>query len=350
MATKAGAKLKPFKLLECWIDGGRPSTRAKAQDKAKDIARSGIKHAMIILNNHSNPDIGPHISLWKNEHLAMFCDELRAAGVPLVSLTPWPIATEQGIAEFKADLARVAEGLARHRIDPGTIGINPDLEGKWNWRGWGSDGERLMGALVDAIRQSGFSAELSSFTCVPFKKEPRPQDLAAAESGFFKRAQPQTYSQFQGPDHWSANSFFRPGEIQRHTARVWRDIPAMAKVGGFSLGLMVSHQGHPAPHPQGVDAVRTSLEAGAAMDFYDRVAIWSWRWFASRPEMWDLMRDYCGDGAGDGQAPVMPERPYDLSLLDGAMKMVAGQADAIENAAGKSITKADFQDGWRLKE
>jgi hypothetical protein len=277
--------------LGIWVDGPPPRTSAQAEALARKVKDLGVVRASLFLPARS----GEHWrSAWAPARVIEATALLRGLGVEVLWCV-WPVATALALRGLRGEMEAIwREGL-RASVDPAAIDL--DLEGGAS--GWGAPGLGLVEALRAAV---GASVEAPArVNCIPPLRGLRAQDRAVALAPWVDRVALQTYSQWRADKAWTHHDLMRPGAFQRHGAQLAarlnadRAAASLAPV-GVSLSLILGSQDHPAPHPQGVDALTAALAAARALGA--TTDLWSLRAATGRAAAWvRAQAEEAADGA-----------------------------------------------------
>ena len=330
-----------------WIDGPQPGPGATALDSwASLIVRDcGITAPIIVTNVGIQP---LYLSRWKVDHLQDAIVALRGAGAEEVGVMVWPAATTTAIDAMVQDIGKVygvsnPDGVPRARV-PDFICI--DAEGNHNGSGWGPAGALLADRLCDGLAgvQDGHSLTYLSVTAIPPRRGLRLQDASLIRHEAVRIATPQAYSQYQGPNHWSANPYFRVGPIQRGTWATWSPLLEDGHVDAIRMGCAIYAQDHPTG-PTGIEALRQaadiSIELGAR-----RLCYWSFKHFRSASKLHGERRAFLRELS----QTLCPDPDNGLSFADALDQLIFGDGEYEAMARmGCTIRHADTTaDDWEL--
>lgn len=332
-----------------WIDGPHPGTGATALDSwASLIVRDcGITAPVIV----SNAGVQPiHISRWPVEHLRDAIVALRNAGAEEVGVMVWPVATSRAVGELVEDVGKIygansTDVPSRERV-PDFICI--DAEGNHNGSGWGPAGAVLADDLCNGLEeaQAAHGATYLSVTAIPPRRGLRLQDASLIRHEAVRVATPQAYSQYQGPNHWSANPYFRVGPIQRGTWETWSPLLEDGHVDAIKMGCAIYAQNHPVG-PTGVEALRQAadicIDLGAR-----RLCYWSFKHFRNASKVHAERRAFLRELS----QTLCPDAPDGFSFADALDQLIFGDGEyqAIARPHGQRILTIDdtTADDWRL--
>lgn len=257
--------------LGIWVDGPPPRTSAQAEALARKVKDLGVVRASLFLPARS----GEHWrSAWAPARVIEATALLRGLGVEVLWCV-WPVATAAALEGLRGQMEAIwREGL-RQGVAPAPVDL--DLEGGAS--GWGAPGLDLVDELREAV---GATPDLPArVNCIPPLGGLRAQDRAVALAPWVDRIALQTYSQWRADKAWTHHDLMRPGTFQRHGGKLARKLNSdraaagLAPV-GVSLSLILGGQDHPAPHPQGVEALQAALGAargeGATTDLWSLLA------------------------------------------------------------------------------
>jgi hypothetical protein len=257
--------------LGIWVDGPPPRTGAQTVALARKVKELSVSRASLFLPARN----GQHWrSAWQPERVIEATTLLRGMGVEVLWCV-WPVATAAALEGLRGQMEAIwREGL-RQGVAPAPVDL--DLEGGAS--GWGAPGLDLVDELREAV---GATPDLPArVNCIPPLGGLRAQDRAVALAPWVDRIALQTYSQWRADKAWTHHDLMRPGTFQRHGGKLARKLNSdraaagLAPV-GVSLSLILGGQDHPAPHPQGVEALQAALGAargeGATTDLWSLLA------------------------------------------------------------------------------
>ena len=330
-----------------WIDGPHPGTGASALDSwASLIVRDcGVTCPIIVTNAGVKP---LYLSRWKVDHLRDAIAALRGAGAEEVGIMVWPVATPQAVRDLVADVRKIygadeTAAPARQRV-PDFVCI--DAEGKYNSSGWGPAGVGLANGLCDGLEMAQLDADdcYLSVTAVPYRRSPRMQDIALLQHPAVRVGTPQAYSQYQGPNHWSAGMYYRVGPIQRGTWATWSPFVEDGHLDALRMGCAIFAQQHPVG-PTGIEALRRaaeiSIELGAR-----RLCYWSFKHFRSASRLHSERRAFLRELS----QTLCPSPNVGLSFGDAADALIFGDGEyQAMTREGCTIRAEDTAaDDWQL--
>jgi hypothetical protein len=330
-----------------WIDGPQPGPGATALDSwASLIVRDcGITSPVIVTNVGIKP---LYLSRWKVDHLRDAISALRSAGAEEVGIMVWPAATADAIDALVKDVSKIygtedPDGVPRMRV-PDYVCI--DAEGRYNSTGWGPAGAVLADRLCDGLEeaQKGHSLTYLSVTAIPPRQGLRLQDASLIRHPAVQVATPQAYSQYQGPNHWSANPYFRVGPIQRGTWATWSPLLEDGHVSAIKMGCAIYAQDHPTG-PTGIEALRQAadicIQLGAR-----RLCYWSFKHFRSASKVHAERRAFLRELS----QTLCPDPSEGLSFADALDQLVFGDGQYSAMARlGCLIKHCDTTaDDWEL--
>lgn len=330
-----------------WIDGPHPGTGATALDSwASLIVRDcGVTCPIIVTNAGVKP---LYLSRWRVEHLRDAIVALRGAGAEEVGIMVWPVATPQAVRDLVDDVRKIygtdeAQGVPRQRV-PDFVCI--DAEGNYNGSGWGPGGAMLADGLCDglALAQHAHSLCYLSVTAVPYRRGVRLQDAALLRHPAVRIGTPQAYSQYQGPNHWSASMYFRVGPIQRGTWATWAPFVEDGHLDALRMGSAIFAQQHPVG-PTGIEALRQaaeiSIELGAR-----RICYWSFKHFRSASKVHSERRAFLRELS----QTLCPAPPCGMAFQDALDALMYGDgAYQAMTREGCTIRAEDTAaDDWQL--
>lgn len=270
-----------------WIDGPQPSPSNLTSWANQIVKDSGITCPIIVTNVGVKP---LYLSRWKVDHLRDAILALRCAGATQVGIMVWPAATVEAVDALVKDVGKIyGEGAPRSLV-PDFVCI--DAEGRYNATGWGPGGAVLADRLCDGLAeaQSKHCLTYLSVTAIPPRKGIRLQDASLLRHESVHRATPQAYSQYQGPNHWSANPYFRVGPIQRGTWDTWSPLLEDGHVDMLVAGSAIFAQDHPTG-PTGIEALRQAADINISLG-YRRICYWSFKHFRSASKLHSERRGF----------------------------------------------------------
>jgi len=330
-----------------WIDGPQPGPGATALDSwASLIVRDcGITAPIIVTNVGIQP---LYLSRWRVDHLQDAIVALRSAGAEEVGIMVWPAATTTAIDAMVQDIGKVygvnsSDEVPRERV-PDFICI--DAEGNHNGSGWGPAGALLADRLCDGLAgvQGGHSMTYLSVTAIPPRRGLRLQDASLIRHPAVRVGTPQAYSQYQGPNHWSANPYFRVGPIQRGTWATWSPLLEDGHIDAIKMGCAIYAQDHPTG-PTGIEALRQAadicIDLGAR-----RLCYWSFKHFRSASKLHGERRAFLRELS----QTLCPDPENGLTFADALDQLVFGDGEYEAMARmGCTIKHEDtVADDWEL--
>ena len=335
-----------------WIDGPHPGRDSASLERwaALIVKESGIKCPIIVTNAGVRP---LHLSRWNPDHLRDAVLALRLAGAEEVGVMVWPVATQKAVNETVDDLRKIYGQVTPRSALYGQVtprSVLPDFicidaEGPHNATGWGPGGAVLADDLVSGLEQVTQSVEghYLSVTAVPFKLGLRLQDAALLRHPSVRIATPQAYSQYRR-NHWSANSFFRVGPIQRRTWETWAPLVADGHVAAIRMGCAIYNQDHPTG-PVGVEALRQAADLCIKLGAR-RLCYWSWKHMRSASRRHAERRAFLRELS----QTLCPEPSEGFSFADALDKLIWGDGEFnAMTRPGSTLSVSDIDaDDWRL--
>jgi len=260
----------------------------------------------------------------------------------------WPAATTTAIDAMVQDIGKVygvnsSDEVPRERV-PDFICI--DAEGNHNGSGWGPAGALLADRLCDGLAgvQDGHSMTYLSVTAIPPRRGLRLQDASLIRHPAVRVGTPQAYSQYQGPNHWSANPYFRVGPIQRGTWATWSPLLEDGHIDAIKMGCAIYAQDHPTG-PTGIEALRQAadicIDLGAR-----RLCYWSFKHFRSASKLHGERRAFLRELS----QTLCPDPEHGLTFADALDQLVFGDGEYEAMARmGCTIKQEDtVADDWEL--
>jgi hypothetical protein len=264
-----------------WIDGPTPRKGELAAWAAK------VAQVCDVAAIFTPREGALHLCRWDEGLLVDALRALQAQGLQ-TRITVWATSNPAKWAEQEAWLGRVLEMCAVGGVERPWL----DLDAESSWRGVQTLASieafaarwklRVSANYVPSLRLSG---HITVLLTAPWVDE----------------LIPQAYSQWNPSATWTHDKLIRPRTFQRHAIGQLEVIQAKrAQDASVRCGLMAAFQQHPAPHPQGLDALDAALDEARKLGVPE-VALWSYKHLVN-PKRPDVTRWASGlkGGAGVG--------------------------------------------------
>lgn len=252
--------------LGIWFDAPRP--KAAHIDRVAERLAAHVDGVSISLNAGTKP---LHRVTWEPKALADFTMALQSRGVE-VEWMCYPVG---------AEVQRLIQSLASaYELVPIAPALEFDVE---------TQASLINPEHVEALAEAFPALPWTMNLVLTTDGRPRAYAYPWLKSGRVRVLRLQAYEFFKSEDHWAAAPMFRPdGGYADTNVRQVRLLELTHNV-VVELGQAVYGQRHPAPHPQGIAAMRKTR--ARLLSARRSIRCWSYAAAERDPEVWTYLAE-----------------------------------------------------------